>query len=71
MLENRTRICEAKFGTLFRFNGAAFGVSAQLGTPAELVEFQKGSAECFGQHPARRSNASCGQSKWITPLTPP
>ena len=41
MLENATRICEAKFGTLFRFNGAAFGVSAQFGTPAELVEFQR------------------------------
>ena len=41
MLENATRICEAKFGTLFRFDGAAFGVSAQFGTPAELVEFQR------------------------------
>ena len=41
MLENATRICEAKFGTLFRFDGAAFGVSAQFCTPAELVEFQR------------------------------
>ena len=41
MLENATRICEAKFGTLFRFDGTTFGVSAQFGTPAELVEFQR------------------------------
>ncbi len=41
MLENATRICEAKFGTLFRFDGTAFGVSAQFGTPAELVEYQR------------------------------
>jgi GAF domain-containing protein/anti-sigma regulatory factor (Ser/Thr protein kinase) len=41
MLENATRICEARFGTLFRFDGAAFGVSAQFGTPAELVDFQR------------------------------
>ncbi len=41
MLENATRICEARFGTLFRFDGAAFGVSAQFGTPSELVDFQR------------------------------
>ncbi len=41
MLENATRICEANFGTLFRFDGAAFAVAAQFGTPAELVEYQK------------------------------
>jgi len=41
MLANAVRICDAKFGTLFRFDGAAFGVSAQLGTPAELVEYQR------------------------------
>jgi GAF domain-containing protein len=41
MLENATRICDAKFGTLFRFDGTAFSVSAQFGTPAELVEFQR------------------------------
>ena len=41
MLENATRICEAKFGTLFHFDGAAFAVAAQFGTPAELVEYQR------------------------------
>jgi two-component system NtrC family sensor kinase len=39
MLENATRICEAKFGTLFRFDGKKFHVAAQVGTPLELAEF--------------------------------
>ena len=30
MLENATRICEAKFGTLFRFDGEAFRAAAVL-----------------------------------------
>jgi GAF domain-containing protein/anti-sigma regulatory factor (Ser/Thr protein kinase) len=41
MLENATRICEAKFGTLFRFDGNAFHPAANVGTPTELVEFQR------------------------------
>jgi len=41
MLKNATRICEAKFGTLFRFDGNMFHVAAQVGTPLELAEFQR------------------------------
>jgi GAF domain-containing protein len=41
MLENATRICEVKFGTLFRFDGNMFHVAAQVGTPLELAEFQR------------------------------
>ena len=41
MLENATRICEAGFGTLFRFDGKAFHFAADYGTPPALVEFQK------------------------------
>ena len=41
MLENATRICDAKFGTLFRFDGQNFHPAAHFGTPPELVEFQK------------------------------
>jgi GAF domain-containing protein len=41
MLENATRICEAKFGTLFRFDGLAYHLAAQFGTPPELAEFQR------------------------------
>jgi len=39
MLENATRICEAKFGLLFRFDGNAFESVAEVGTPPELTEF--------------------------------
>jgi two-component system NtrC family sensor kinase len=41
MLENATRICQAKFGTLFRYDGDRFQVAAGIGTPAALVEFQR------------------------------
>jgi GAF domain-containing protein/CheY-like chemotaxis protein len=41
MLENAVRICEAKFGTLFRYDGKLFHRTAGIGTPAALVEFQK------------------------------
>jgi GAF domain-containing protein len=41
MLENAIRICEAKFGTLFRFEGEKFHLAAQFGTTAEFAEFQK------------------------------
>ena len=38
MLENATRICEAKFGLLFLFNGGAFHFAAEVGTSAEFLE---------------------------------
>src|SRR5665811_1048333 len=41
MLENATHICDAKFGTLFRFDGELFHPVASTGTPLALVEFQK------------------------------
>jgi signal transduction histidine kinase len=41
MLENAIRICEAKFGTLFRFDGEKFHLAAQSGTPAGFAEFQR------------------------------
>ncbi len=41
MLENATRICEAKFGSLYRFDGKAFHFAAEVGTPPKLAEFQK------------------------------
>src|SRR5262245_27417583 len=33
MLANATRICRAKFGTLFRFDGKAFHRAAGIGVP--------------------------------------
>ncbi len=41
MLENATRICEAKFGSLYRFDGKAFHFAAEVGSPPELAEFQR------------------------------
>ena len=40
MLANAMQICEAKFGTLFHFDGHAYHLAARLGTPPELAEFQ-------------------------------
>ena len=42
MLENATRICEAKFGVLFHFNGDAFHLAADVGSPPAFAEFLRG-----------------------------
>src|SRR5262249_44155929 len=39
MLKNATRICEAKFGLLFRFDGKFFDVAALVDVPPALAEF--------------------------------
>jgi signal transduction histidine kinase len=41
MLENAVRICEARFGSLFRFDGEKIQFAAEVGTPPEYAEFQK------------------------------
>ena len=41
MLENATRICRAKFGTLFLREADAFRFAAEVGTPPALAEFNK------------------------------
>ena len=41
ILKNATRICDAKFGILYRFDGQAFHFVAEVGTPLELVEFNR------------------------------
>src|SRR5215468_10329429 len=41
ILEHATRICEANFGMLHRFDGKAFHFVAEVRTPAELAEFQR------------------------------
>jgi GAF domain-containing protein len=45
MLENATRICEAKFGTLFSYDGRLFHPAAVRNAPPALLEFyqQRGS----------------------------
>ncbi len=41
MLENATRICGAKFGTLFRCDDNVVHLAAQFGTPPALAEYQQ------------------------------
>ena len=41
MLKNAVRICDAKFGVLYRFDGAAFHFAAEVGTPSEYLEFNR------------------------------
>src|SRR5262249_17751838 len=38
-LENAVRICEAKFGTMYRYNGDMFYPTAVLNPPPTLSEF--------------------------------
>ena len=39
MLENATRLCEAKFGTLFRYRDGAFFPAAMVNAPSAYAEF--------------------------------
>jgi len=41
VLENATRLCAAKFGEIFRFDGAAFCFAARVNTPPDYAEFQR------------------------------
>jgi GAF domain-containing protein len=41
MLQNATRLCDAKFGTLFEFTDGAFRELSSLNTPPALVDFNR------------------------------
>ena len=41
ILENAVRICEAKFGSLFRFDGENFHFATEVGTPQRYAEFER------------------------------
>ena len=56
MLENATRICEAKFGVVFSFDGNKCHFAAQVGTPPELAE-TIGRGPCPNHYPAVTSIA--------------
>ena len=47
MLENAVRLCGAAFGTLFRFDRDAVYPAASVGTPPEMVEFQRQQGRFF------------------------
>lgn len=40
ILENAIRICEAKFGCIFRYDGDVFHLAAAINMPPELAKFQ-------------------------------
>jgi two-component system, NtrC family, sensor kinase len=42
ILEHATRICNANFGMLLRFDGGGFRFGAEVGMPRELTEYLKG-----------------------------
>ena len=62
VLENATRICRAQFGTLFRFDGHAYHLAAQFGTPPKLAEFQRQRGP-FRPPPGGHFDRLRGQSK--------
>ena len=62
MLENAVRICEAKFGVLFLFDGDAFHCAAEIGTPPEYAQFHRRRWP-FRPMPGSHEIASCGQSR--------
>jgi class 3 adenylate cyclase/putative methionine-R-sulfoxide reductase with GAF domain len=41
ILQNATRLCVAKYGTLLTFDGQKYHLGAQFGTPNALAEFQR------------------------------
>ena len=41
MLDNATRVCDAKFGTLIRFDGENCHVAAQVRTPPKYAEYNR------------------------------
>ncbi len=41
LLRNATRLCEGKFGDIFRFDGNLFYFAARVDTPLELADFQR------------------------------
>jgi two-component system, NtrC family, sensor kinase len=51
MLANAVRICEAKFGMLFRYDGGAFHAAASLGVPPPYADYLRGRAHVVSEHP--------------------
>ena len=63
MLENATRICEAKFGALFRFDGENYAFPADIGTPPPLAEFLRLHSR-LSQRRIRSRISSADEASW-------
>ena len=62
MLENAVRICEAKFGALFRFDGEHLHLAAEVGTPQNTPNSTEGAGRLNRSRGAKEI-AFCGQSR--------
>jgi hypothetical protein len=51
MLANAVRICEAKFGMLFRYDGRAFHAAAALDLPPTYAEYLRERPHLVSEHP--------------------
>jgi two-component system, NtrC family, sensor kinase len=51
ILANAVRLCEAKFGILFRYDGGTFHTAASLGLPPAYAEYLRGRPHVSSEHP--------------------
>ena len=71
VLANAIRVCDAKFGTLFRYDGEALHLAAGVGTRRLWPNCKDGAAH-FGRNRGLFTIGSCRQGRWLTaPTTPP
>ena len=66
MLENATRVCEAKFGMLYRCQGDRFHLEASYNAPSALIEYQSKRGWFQPRDTARRSTIYCKQERSYT-----
>jgi len=55
MLDNAVRICEAKFGILFLYDGDSFDTAGLVGVPQAYAEFLQSGPHRFGDTPSGRA----------------
>jgi signal transduction histidine kinase len=55
MLDNAVRICEAKFGILFLYDGDSFDTAALVGVPQAYADFLQSGPHRFGDTPSARA----------------
>ena len=69
MLANATRICEAKFGALFRYDGKALAVVAWHGVPPEYLELLQSAPIPVDEETVTGRAAKTGQVIHITDIS--